>query len=574
MAERITINSKKPVSIKENLISHRRKTDFRSNSSPVNRILYLQRTIGNQAVQRMVRSGTLQAKLSIGQPGDVYEQEADRVADAVMHMPEPGVHRQEEPEEEEEMLQAKPLAEQITPLVQRQVEQEEEDKEETLQFKPLVDQIKPLVQRQSEEEDEIKKQPEEEEKPFQAKFLQRQEEEEPVQAKRSKESSPEVSPSFDSGIESIRGGGQPLPESIRTFFEPRFQADFSGVKLHNNSNSNYLARSINARAFTIGQDMVFGTGQYSPETSGGKKLLAHELTHVVQQNGAKIIRRKILIGGIYYNPKGDYGWVKKNYGLAMVEFLKRMHNKGKSPEYKFEKYAKMHKEIRVRYFAIKGMEKVHKGCCGYPSGSGTGKLDTSFWDKIGAFAFKMKSPLPAGKNPSDAIESIFKSGAGTELECNSTMVAIQYRAMLKMLGPSKFNTKFAAIKDLIISPALYNFMTSTGTQRHPIWEKNLYKEVTISGASDLLPGDWVYFKNIADYIIKHPGGVWSGEHALYLGGGKFRGFGIAKQTESELNKELLKEYNAGLPTGDKKAIGDVPGLLHFARRPVIKEITN
>ena len=63
----------------------------------------------------------------------MYEQEADRVADAVMRMPEPGVQRQVEPEEEEEMLQAKPLVDQITPFVQRQVEEEEE--EEMLQAK-------------------------------------------------------------------------------------------------------------------------------------------------------------------------------------------------------------------------------------------------------------------------------------------------------------------------------------------------------------------------------------------------------------------------------------------------------
>ena len=105
MTERITVYSKKPVSTKENLISHKQKTGFRSNSPTVNRILYLQRTIGNQAVQRMVRSGALQAKLRIGQPGDVYEQEADRVADEVMRMPEPGVQRQ--PEEEVELMQTK-----------------------------------------------------------------------------------------------------------------------------------------------------------------------------------------------------------------------------------------------------------------------------------------------------------------------------------------------------------------------------------------------------------------------------------------------------------------------------------
>jgi hypothetical protein len=58
-------------------------------SSPIEHVLFLQRTIGNQAVQRLIKSGTLQAKLRIGQPEDVYEQEADRVADAVMRMPEP-----------------------------------------------------------------------------------------------------------------------------------------------------------------------------------------------------------------------------------------------------------------------------------------------------------------------------------------------------------------------------------------------------------------------------------------------------------------------------------------------------
>ena len=87
----------------------------------MDKILFLQRTVGNQAVQRMVRSRTLQPKLKIGQPGFIYEQEADRVADAVMRMPEPRIQRQVEPEEEEEEpLQSKPLANQNTSLFQVQ----------------------------------------------------------------------------------------------------------------------------------------------------------------------------------------------------------------------------------------------------------------------------------------------------------------------------------------------------------------------------------------------------------------------------------------------------------------------
>jgi hypothetical protein len=69
--------------------------------TPVDRILYLQRTAGNQAVSRLMKSGALQTNLRIEQPGDVYEQEADRVADAVMRMLEPEVRRQAEEEEEE-----------------------------------------------------------------------------------------------------------------------------------------------------------------------------------------------------------------------------------------------------------------------------------------------------------------------------------------------------------------------------------------------------------------------------------------------------------------------------------------
>ena len=83
----------------------------------------------------------------------------------------------------------------------------------------------------------------------------------------------------------------------------------------------------------------------------------------------------------------------------------------------------------------------------------------------------------------------------------------------------KFNAKFPAGSGILISP---HHDPRTGSTPHPIWNKNLYKTFLISGVSDLLPGDWVYFKNYADYITWNPGGLWTGEHALYMGGGKFQ----------------------------------------------------
>ena len=80
-----------------------------------------------------------------------------------------------------------------------------------------------------------------------------------------------------------RAGGQPLPAAVRSFFEPRFQRDFSEVRVHTHAAAAEAAQSVQARAFTLGRDVVFGEGEYAPGTGAGRQLLAHELTHVVQQ---------------------------------------------------------------------------------------------------------------------------------------------------------------------------------------------------------------------------------------------------------------------------------------------------
>ena len=92
-----------------------------------------------------------------------------------------------------------------------------------------------------------------------------------------------ISPNIGAGIKSLRGSGQPLPDSVRGYFEPRFGSDFSRVRIHTDSRAAISAQSLNAKAYTLGQNIVFGNGEYSPERTSGKNLLAHELTHVVQQ---------------------------------------------------------------------------------------------------------------------------------------------------------------------------------------------------------------------------------------------------------------------------------------------------
>jgi outer membrane protein OmpA-like peptidoglycan-associated protein len=91
-------------------------------------------------------------------------------------------------------------------------------------------------------------------------------------------------------------GGDPLPESVRTFFEPRFGYDFSGVRIDTGPRAAQVASAINARAYTLGNYIAFAPGQYAPGTEQGNRLLAHELTHTVQQASAPTLHRNRLSG--------------------------------------------------------------------------------------------------------------------------------------------------------------------------------------------------------------------------------------------------------------------------------------
>src|SRR4051794_3813739 len=79
-----------------------------------------------------------------------------------------------------------------------------------------------------------------------------------------------------------RSNGRPLEPAARGYFEPRFGHDFSRVRVHYDPHAEALAHALNARAYTVGRDIVFGKDQYAPGTSAGRRLLGHELTHVVQ----------------------------------------------------------------------------------------------------------------------------------------------------------------------------------------------------------------------------------------------------------------------------------------------------
>ena len=201
---------------------------------------HLQQTAGNQVVQRLLRSQAIQAKLAVSNPGDASECEADRVAGEVLRMPDP---------------QPGPTAQRSPLDIQRKCTK----CEEKLREQPVSDPKEKIVH---------------------AKWA-------------DTSGSSGVSGGLESYLNTARGGGQPLAARERAYFEPRFGREFGNVRVHTNSGAAHAADQIRARAFTSGDDIVFGARHYAPESNEGRKLLAHELSHVVQQTGTAALQRKV-----------------------------------------------------------------------------------------------------------------------------------------------------------------------------------------------------------------------------------------------------------------------------------------
>ncbi|MBP7399894.1 MAG: DUF4157 domain-containing protein [Chitinophagales bacterium] len=172
-----------------------------------------------------VNNKIIRAKSFINSPGDIYEQEADAMAYRVMRMSSQEFE--------------KPVTGLIGKSLQRKCAHcEEEEKKK----KPIM--------RKSE----------------------------------AGNSGISVSSSFAASLNSSKGGGSPLPQGTKSFMENAFSTDFSAVKIHTDVQASELSKSINAKAFTYGNDIYFGDGQYNLGSVDGKYLLAHELTHTLQQN--------------------------------------------------------------------------------------------------------------------------------------------------------------------------------------------------------------------------------------------------------------------------------------------------
>lgn len=220
-----------------------------------------------------IKTPTVQPKLTIGQPNDPYEKEADAMADQVVQRLR-----------SEKTVQTKPidLSSSITPFIQAKCESCEE--EEKLQKKAvdkegLMDEIqrKPIFESGARPDEQIQRKCGE------------CDNYEKVQRKKGSGGAPT---SIESRLNASKGSGSALPDNTRQQMESSFGADFSGVKTHTGSSAIQMSKDLNAQAFTHGSDIYFNEGKFDDKSKGGQNLLAHELTHVVQQRPGKKIQRQ------------------------------------------------------------------------------------------------------------------------------------------------------------------------------------------------------------------------------------------------------------------------------------------
>ncbi|MGB3799849.1 MAG: DUF4157 domain-containing protein [Lewinella sp.] len=214
--------------------------------------------------QPLQPAAPVQAKLTVGAPDDKYEREADAVANRVVSA---GGATQ---------TSAGGPAIQTMPDSRMEEDRAVQEKHDGTAGAGAQ------VQRATEAEEEpIQQQSAEEEEPVQ----QMSEEEEPVQAK-SQRASP-ASPGLGARLRQRAGKGRPLAGAVQDKMETGFRRDFSGVHIHTDAAADEMNRELGARAFARGNDVYFRSGEYNPDTADGQRLLAHELTHTVQQGGGQ-----------------------------------------------------------------------------------------------------------------------------------------------------------------------------------------------------------------------------------------------------------------------------------------------
>ncbi|MQA91897.1 MAG: DUF4157 domain-containing protein [Gemmatimonas sp.] len=342
------------------------------------------------------------------------------------------------------------------------------------------------------------------------------------------DAAPATTPSTASRISEMRGSGQPLTPSARSYFEPRFGANFTNVRVHTDKRAGDSARSLSALAYTIGPDIVFAPGQFAPETPGGRRLLAHELSHVLQQGNASRIMRKVRFEP--ESEKGasnealaffaDIGLPASNYEFTSFEGGRAtVEGRGSRPstvsaeigwayltssDLYERKATKMRQDLAEREALISNARTVGPALMWGEIVKGGGKVNASYWEIVrGAGGVQMRTKQ--GADSADAMDDVRANPGMYSVECFASVAMIEMLTERERLGADKFRQRYPQL--VIHFTTAGGVITSLDVQGLTEWDVG-----SLDNTRELIPGDQSNWKNSATGF---------NENFIYLGSGQY-----------------------------------------------------
>lgn len=316
----------------------------------------------------------------------------------------------------------------------------------------------------------------------------REEQEADARADRALRALPASAPGPWTGSPRGRAGGRPLDEATRTFFEDRFGADFSGVRVHVDDRAARAAERLGAAAFTVGGDIAFGPGAYRPDTGEGRRLLAHELSHALQSDRASrpTVRRKLKVntgvrldlhgfsatrtGDVYTGARITQSSIGNEVFSALLASPREFVVAGTTSA---EADTNLGRHVTARLGIVDFASKKRYS---FGAGPGSFRMNPAFWD-VGPTSYRTKPGVERQK----------------------------------------------AIEDLNVHPELYaiacqaaTVLTMEGGGKSPLTED------TGVAVDDWVPGDWGYVENTGFRSGVDQAGL-EGENIIYTGKNKYWG---------------------------------------------------
>jgi hypothetical protein len=421
----------------------------------------------------------------------------------------------------------------------------------------------------------------------------KQEDSGPDQLQRKARTGEAAPPAHDAAaVKAQLGGGHSLDSRVQSQMSSAFGHDFSGVRVHTDSSAAKVSSDLQARAFTVGNDVAFASGEYRPGTLIGDALIAHELAHVVQQSGAykrsaSVQRASGEIGvrleedadqsalgavaSLWAIGKGRLTEVGKRAGPALKSGL-RLQRCGRHDPVPNAVPEIPATQEELGKHAVSCMIQANSGPHTRTSGIwyaegykqsfpddwdddyANGYANPEYWERIAVRQWRLKK----GRSASAGVKAWLKGL--TIAECYSTAIVSEVDSVRAAVGDAKFDQLYGS-EDQAVEPRL-----ELGQKGSNALHGGTLQYVASGGAIGTIGhrpasvGEWHYFYNHPKYLLKHPAGVYQGENAMLRaetapnGDQLWEGLGQRKVTERQMYMNMMRDYNRPRNDWDNKRL--------------------